>query len=126
MRTLTQRLRDFGAFWYDFVVGDDWRVVVVVVLALAATYGVLSTSAAPAWWIMPLAVVVILPARQPPARPQEVAAGTDHPRTPSLAPLSAPGRAAGHCQLFFGSPELALSVPAVQCPSAPSAYTRAA
>ena len=61
MRTLTQRLRGFGAFWYDFVVGDDWRVAVVVVLALAATYGVSRTSA-PAWWIMPLAVVVILPA----------------------------------------------------------------
>lgn len=60
MRTLTQRLRGFGAFWYDFVVGDDWRVAVVVVLALAATYGV-SRSTVPAWWIMPLAVVLILP-----------------------------------------------------------------
>ena len=39
MRTLTQRLRAFGAFWYDFVIGDDWRVAVVVVVALAATFG---------------------------------------------------------------------------------------
>jgi len=60
MRTLTQRLRAFGAFWYDFVVGDDWRVAVVVVLALATTYGVSRTSVA-AWWIMPLTVAVILP-----------------------------------------------------------------
>ncbi|WP_034260770.1 hypothetical protein [Actinospica robiniae] len=60
MRTLTQRLRAFGAFWYDFVIGDDWRVAVVVVIALAATYGVSKTSV-PAWWIMPLAVVLILP-----------------------------------------------------------------
>jgi len=60
MRTLTQRLRAFGAFWYDFVVGDDWRVAVVVVVALAATFGVSKTSIA-AWWIMPAAVVVILP-----------------------------------------------------------------
>jgi uncharacterized membrane protein len=60
MRTLTQRLRAFGAFWYDFVIGDDWRVAVVVVLALAATYGV-SRSTVAAWWIMPLAVVLILP-----------------------------------------------------------------
>jgi uncharacterized membrane protein len=61
MRTLTKRLRSFGAFWYDFVVGDDWRVAVVVVLALAVTFGVSKTSVA-AWWIMPLAVVLILPA----------------------------------------------------------------
>jgi uncharacterized membrane protein len=61
MRTLTRRLRAFGDFWYDFVIGDDWRVAVVVVLALAATYGVSRTSV-PAWWIMPLAVALILPA----------------------------------------------------------------
>ena len=29
-----RRLRSIGAFWYDFVVGDDWRVAVVVVAAL--------------------------------------------------------------------------------------------
>ena len=60
MRTLTQRLRAFGAFWYDFVVGDDWRVAVVAVLALATTYAV-SRGGVAAWWIMPLAVVLILP-----------------------------------------------------------------
>jgi hypothetical protein len=61
MRTLTQRLRAFGAFWYDFVVGDDWRVAVVVIAALAVTFGV-SKSSVPAWWIMPVAVLLILPA----------------------------------------------------------------
>jgi hypothetical protein len=54
------RLRAFAAFWYDFVVGDDWRVAAGVVVALAATYGVSRTSA-PAWWLVPLAVVVLLP-----------------------------------------------------------------
>jgi hypothetical protein len=61
MRTLTQRLRAIGAFWYDFVVGDDWRVAVVVLAALAVTFAVSKTSIA-AWWIMPLAVALILPA----------------------------------------------------------------
>ena len=61
MRTLTQRLRAFGAFWYDFVVGDDWRVAVVVIAALAVTFGV-SKSSIPAWWSMPVAVLLILPA----------------------------------------------------------------
>ena len=53
------RLRAFGAFWYDFIIGDDWRVAAVVVVALAATYGVSKTSV-PAWWILPLAVAFVL------------------------------------------------------------------
>jgi hypothetical protein len=55
------RLRSFGAFWYDFVVGDDWRVAVGVVLAIAVT-GLLSvTTSIPVWWVLPAAVVVLLP-----------------------------------------------------------------
>jgi uncharacterized membrane protein len=57
---MISRLRAFGAFWYDFVVGDDWRVAVAVALALAATYGVSRTSV-PAWWVLPVAVAVVLP-----------------------------------------------------------------
>jgi uncharacterized membrane protein len=60
MNALTKRLKDFGAFWYDFVIGDDWRVAVVVVVALAATFGLSKTSIA-AWWLMPVAVALILP-----------------------------------------------------------------
>ena len=60
MNALTKRLKDFGAFWYDFVIGDDWRVAVVVVVALAATFGLSRTSIA-AWWLMPVAVALILP-----------------------------------------------------------------
>lgn len=54
------RLRSFGAFWYDFVIGDDWRVAAGVVVAFAVTFGVSRTSA-PAWWIAPAAVAVLLP-----------------------------------------------------------------
>ncbi|HZU72061.1 MAG TPA: hypothetical protein VE990_04750 [Acidimicrobiales bacterium] len=57
---MISRLRSFGAFWYDFIVGDDWRVAVVVALALALTYGVSRTSV-PAWWLLPAVVVVVLP-----------------------------------------------------------------
>ena len=53
-------LRRFGAFWYDFVVGDDCRVAVSVVGALALTY-VLSTAASiPSWWVVPVAVAILL------------------------------------------------------------------
>ncbi|HVB26492.1 MAG TPA: hypothetical protein VNE21_01120 [Mycobacteriales bacterium] len=57
---MTAKLRAFLAFWYDFVVGDDWRVAVGVVVALAATYGVSRTSV-PAWWLLPAAVGCLLP-----------------------------------------------------------------
>jgi hypothetical protein len=54
------KLKAFGAFWYDFVIGDDWRIAVGVVAALAITYGVSRTSVA-AWWILPVVVAVFLP-----------------------------------------------------------------
>ena len=53
-------LRRFFAFWYDFVVGDDWRMAVAVVAALAVTYGV-TRAGAPSWWILPAAVVLAFP-----------------------------------------------------------------
>ena len=54
------RLRRFFAFWYDFVVGDDWRVAAAVVAALAITF-VLAGAGLPAWWVLPVAVLVVLP-----------------------------------------------------------------
>jgi hypothetical protein len=57
---VTARLKAFGAFWYDFVIGDDWRVAVGVVVALAITWGA-SQSAVASWWILPVAVAVLLP-----------------------------------------------------------------
>lgn len=58
---MRSRLAAFAAFWYDFVIGDDWRVAVGVMLAFAATYG-LSQLSVPAWWVVPVAVAVLLPA----------------------------------------------------------------
>ena len=53
------RLRAFGAFWYDFVVGDDWRVALGVAAALAVTYGISRTSV-PAWWLLPVTVAALV------------------------------------------------------------------
>ena len=35
------RIRAFAAFWYDFVIGDDWLVAAGVVISLALTYAAL-------------------------------------------------------------------------------------
>jgi hypothetical protein len=54
-----RRLGAFGRFWWDFVVGDDWRVSVQVALAIAVTAGV-AAAGVTAWWILPVAVVGVL------------------------------------------------------------------
>lgn len=35
-------LKAFGMFWYDFIIGDDWKIAVAVVAALGITCGVLA------------------------------------------------------------------------------------
>jgi hypothetical protein len=52
-------MRRFVRFWWEFVVGDDWRVAVGVALAIAAV-AVLHREDVAAWWLLPLAVVVVL------------------------------------------------------------------
>ena len=52
-------LTRFGRFWWDFVVGDDWVAAVGVVAAIGLTGG-LAASGISVWWVMPLAVVVVL------------------------------------------------------------------
>jgi hypothetical protein len=49
-------LRSFGSFWYDFVIGDDWRAAAAVVAGLALTAVLAHVAGAPAWWVMPVAV----------------------------------------------------------------------
>ena len=54
-----RRLEAFARFLWDFVVGDDPWTAVGVAVALGATALLAGTGAA-AWWVMPLAVVVLL------------------------------------------------------------------
>lgn len=58
---MTRRISAFVGFWYDFVVGDDWRVAVGAVAALALTYALSRTTGVPTWWVLPAAVLVLLP-----------------------------------------------------------------
>jgi len=53
------RLRSFGRFWWEFVVGDDWRVSAQIVVAIGATAAVAAAGVS-AWWLLPLAVLAVL------------------------------------------------------------------
>jgi hypothetical protein len=50
-----QRAVAFLRFWYDFVIGDDWRIAVGVVVALALTY-TLAHRGVTTWFILPAVV----------------------------------------------------------------------
>jgi hypothetical protein len=52
-------LHRFGRFWWDFVIGDDWRIAAGVALALGATAALAATDE-PAWWLLPVAVAALL------------------------------------------------------------------
>jgi hypothetical protein len=54
-----RRLAAFGRFWWEFVIGDDWRVAVGIALAIGATAALADESVA-AWWLLPPAVVAVL------------------------------------------------------------------
>jgi hypothetical protein len=53
-------LKSFGAFWYDFVIGDDWHVAAVVVAALAVAALLAHVARVSAWWLVPLAAFAAL------------------------------------------------------------------
>ncbi|HEY5661602.1 MAG TPA: hypothetical protein VIR59_12510 [Gaiellaceae bacterium] len=52
-------MKRFGLFWWDFIVGDDWRVAAGIALALGLT-ALLATTWTTAWIVLPLAVAAVL------------------------------------------------------------------
>ena len=54
-----KQLAAFGRFWWEFVIGDDWLVAVLVVVAIGAT-AALAAAGVAAWWLMPVAVLLVL------------------------------------------------------------------
>jgi hypothetical protein len=54
-------LKHFLLFWYDFMVGDDWRIAAGVVMALVLS-AALARRGLNAWWVMLVTVVVMLAA----------------------------------------------------------------
>jgi hypothetical protein len=52
-------MRRFAKFWWNFIVGDDWRVAVGIAVGLGLT-ALVATTDVPAWWILPIAVALVL------------------------------------------------------------------
>lgn len=48
------RIAAFGRFWWEFIVGDDW------VAALGVVIGLGLTALAAGWWVLPIAVAIVL------------------------------------------------------------------
>lgn len=52
-------VRNFGIFWYDFIVGDDWTIAVGVVAIMVISF-LLEQVGVPAWWFFFLAICGLL------------------------------------------------------------------
>jgi hypothetical protein len=53
------RLRRFGRFWYDFIIGDDWTVAVAVTVSLLIT-SLVAHNGKNWFWLLPTAVICTL------------------------------------------------------------------
>jgi hypothetical protein len=113
-------IRSFGLFWWDYIVGDDWRVAAGLALAFGLTW-LLAHNGIAAWWLLPLAVAVLLSARSGASRVAVAEPGRAHPiraagcralaKKPKPADLSALGLRLGNhfirrdrCQLSSEPP----------------------
>jgi hypothetical protein len=54
-----RHVRAFALFWWDFIVGDDYRIALGIVVLLAAT-ALLTRAGLAVWWLLPLGVVTML------------------------------------------------------------------
>ena len=57
---MLRAVKSFGAFWYDFVIGDDWQVAALMVLGLAVTALLVHVAGVNAWWLLPLVAFAAL------------------------------------------------------------------
>jgi hypothetical protein len=74
------RLQRVGAFWYDFLVGDDWRLAVGAVVGIAAVDALVRAGHQSAWWLLPVVVAATLIS--------SLRHATREARTPGLQPGS--------------------------------------
>jgi hypothetical protein len=59
MSSVMKWLTQFGKFWYDFIIGDDWRIAAGVVVTVAAVF-IAAHHGFNWWWLLPFAVALLL------------------------------------------------------------------
>jgi len=96
-RALAARVPALVRGAWEFVVGDDWRSALAVVLALAFT-ALLAAAGAPAWWAMPAAVLaaLALSIRRASARARAATPASGRPGRRGGRARSAPAEAVAH------------------------------
>ena len=57
-RGVLRALKSFGLFWYDFIIGDDWRVAAGIAFGLVVT--AVAAGATLAFLVLPVAVVAMI------------------------------------------------------------------
>ena len=55
-------IKGFGQFWYDFIIGDDWKIAAAVVIVLAAGAIAVLNGATASPLLIPLLTVGLLAA----------------------------------------------------------------
>jgi hypothetical protein len=55
-----KQLKAFGAFWYDFIIGDDWHVAALIVIGLVVTEILTHAAKVNAWWLLPIVAFIAL------------------------------------------------------------------
>ena len=53
-------VKGIGQFWYDFIVGDDWKIAAAVVAALAVGAVLAAGAAEGASWLPPVAGALVV------------------------------------------------------------------
>lgn len=56
-----EALKRFGMFWYDFIIGDDWRVALAIAASFVVTAAFSSAGFGGSWWVVPAVAVLTLP-----------------------------------------------------------------
>ena len=59
-RGFVKAIKDFGYFWYDFLIGDDLIGTLIVLASMEAT-NLAFHGGVNGWWILPLGVLLLLP-----------------------------------------------------------------
>jgi hypothetical protein len=53
-------VRGFGQFWWDFIVGDDWKIAAVIATTLVILGFVAAGAATDASWLAPVAGAALI------------------------------------------------------------------